>query len=48
MNWLRDNIVKVLIILGVFVVVVVIVAIAFTPKGDNTVKGTKYGELETK
>lgn len=48
MNWIRDNIVKVLIIMGVAVVVIVIAAIALTPKGDNTVKGTKYGELETK
>lgn len=48
MNWLRDNIVKVLIILGSAIVLIVILALVFTPKGDNTVQGTKYGELETK
>lgn len=48
MNWLRDNIVKVLVILGSAIVLIVIIALVFTPKKDNTVKGTKYGELETK
>ena len=48
MNWLRDNILKILIILGITVVVIVIVALVFKPKGDEVVSGTKYGELETK
>lgn len=48
MNWIRDNILKVLLILGVVVVVIIIIAIAITPKGDDTVSGSKYGELETK
>ena len=48
MNWLRDNIVKVLVILGSAIVLIVILALVFTPKEDNTVKGSKYGELETK
>ena len=48
MNWLRDNIVKILIIMGVAVVVIVVMAIIFKPKQDTTVSGSKYGELETK
>lgn len=48
MNWLRDNIVKILIIMGVAVVVIVVMAIIFKPKKDTTVSGSKYGELETK
>jgi len=48
MNWLRDNILKILIILGVTVVAIVIIALFMKPKGDSVVSGTKYGELETK
>ena len=48
MNWIRDNILKILIILGVAVVIIVIFALVTKPKGDVVVKGTKYGELETK
>ncbi len=49
MNWLRDNIAKILIILGVVVVVFVIIAIVSKPKQkEDIVSGTKYGELETK
>jgi hypothetical protein len=49
MNWLRDNIAKILIILGVTVVVFVIIAIVSKPKQkEEIVSGTKYGELETK
>ena len=48
MNWLRDNIVKVLIILGVAILMIVIFAIAAGPKGEQVVSGAKYGELETK
>lgn len=48
MNWLRDNILKILIILGVTIVAIVILALVFKPKRDNVVSGTKYGELETK
>ena len=48
MNWLRDNILKIFIILGVLVVVVVIVALVTKPKEENIVSGVQYGELETK
>lgn len=48
MNWLRDNILKILIILGVTIIAIVIVAFLMRPKGDTVVSGTKYGELETK
>lgn len=50
MNWLRDNIAKILIILGVTVVAIVIIALvsAKPKKTEEIVSGTKYGELETK
>ena len=48
MNWLRDNILKILIILGVTIVVIVIIALLAKPKGDNVVSGSKYSEIETK
>ena len=48
MNWIRDNILKILIILGIAVVVIVVFALLTKPKGEVVVKGTKYGELETK
>ena len=48
MNWLRDNILKILIILGVVVIAIIILAIVITPRGDSVVSGSKYGELETK
>lgn len=48
MNWIRDNILKILIILGIAVVVIVVFALLTKPKGEVVIKGTKYGELETK
>ena len=48
MNWIRDNIVKILIILGATVVFIVIFALLAKPRGETTVSGSKYGELETK
>ena len=49
MNWLRDNIAKILIILGVTVVVIVVIALISKPKKkEEVVSATKYGELETK
>ena len=48
MNWLRDNILKILIILGITIVVIIIFALFMKPKEDNVVKGSKYSELETK
>lgn len=49
MNWLRDNILKILIILGVTVAVIIVIAVIFAkPKGEELVSGAKYGELETK
>ena len=48
MNWLRDNILKILIILGVAIIAIVIVAIVITPKSEDVVSGSKYGEIETK
>ena len=48
MNWLRDNILKILIILGLAIVAIIIISILVKPKSDNVVKGSKYSELETK
>lgn len=48
MNWLRDNILKIFIILGVVIVAIVVVAIVFRPKGDSLVKGSEYIDLENK
>lgn len=48
MNWLRDNILKILIILGVAVVAVVILAIVFKPNNNSVESASKYAELETK
>lgn len=48
MNWLRDNILKILIFLGLAIVAIIIIAILVKPKSDNVVKGSKYNELETK
>lgn len=49
MNWLRDNILKLLIILGLAIVAIIIIAILMKPKSnDNVVIGSKYSELETK
>ena len=50
MNWLRDNILKILIILGVTIVAIVVISLLINPssKGDNVVSAPKYGELETK
>jgi hypothetical protein len=48
MNWLRDNILKIAIILGAVILAIIIFAIIATPKGEQTVSGSKYAELETK
>lgn len=49
MNWIRDNILKILIILGVAIVAIIVIALIFRPKEkDELVSGTKYGELENK
>ena len=48
MNWLRDNILKILIILGVMVVVIVLIVVFAKPSGEVVVSGAQYGELETK
>lgn len=49
MNWLRDNILKILIILGITIVIVVVAVVLLSkPKGEEIVSGAKYGELETK
>ena len=48
MNWLRDNILKILIILGVVVVAIVIFAIVASPKQEEVISGSKYGEIENK
>ena len=48
MNWLRDNILKILIILGVTILVVVLIVVFAKPKGESIESAAKYGELETK
>ena len=48
MNWLRDNILKILVILGITVIVIVLIAVFAKPKGESVVSAAKYGELETK
>ena len=48
MSWLRDNILKILIILGVTVIVIIVFTVLSKPKESNVVRGSKYAELETK